>query len=142
MTSTNFSENSNGSISGLSLAHRKLSTRERVRLAADVASGVYRYDPTKTEIAESFKIHPSQLSRELKEREEREAAQRNSDSWAVDHIVMGWSSASEAALNEAVLKIGLARVMTCSIASLANKLARDWRLANGAPVFLEFGDAS
>jgi hypothetical protein len=110
MTSTNFSENGNGSISGLSLAHRKLSVRERVQLAADVATGVYRYDPTKAEIAATFRVHPSQLSRELKEREGREAAQRDSDNWAVEHIVMGWNSASESALDEAVLKIGLAHV--------------------------------
>jgi len=102
--------NGNGSISGRSLAHQKLSFRERLTLAADVATGVYRYDPTKAQIASSFKVHPSQLSRELREREGREAARRDHDNWAVDHIVMGWDSASESALDEAVLKIGLARV--------------------------------
>ena len=110
MAFTNFTENGNGSISGLSLAHRKLSTRERVQLAADVATGVYRYDPTKAEIAASFKVHPSQLSRELREREQQEAAQRDRDSWAVDCIVVGWNSASDAAVDEAVRKIGIARV--------------------------------
>ena len=110
MASTNFTENGNGSISGLSLAHRKLSTRERVQLAADVAAGVYRYDPTKAEIAASFKVHPSQLSRELREREGREVAQRDRDSWAVDCIVTGWNSAPDSALDDAVRKIGLARV--------------------------------
>jgi hypothetical protein len=137
MTSINFSENGNGSISGLSLAHRKLSARERVQLAADVASGVYRYDPTNAEIAASFKVHPSRLSRELKGREEREAARHYSDDWAVDHIVMGWNAASESALDKAVLKIGLARVYDCSIASLANKLVRDRRRANAALLFRE-----
>src|SRR5262249_12431161 len=102
--------NGGGSISGLSLAHRQLNTRERVQLAADVATCVYRYDPTKAEIAASFKVHPSQLSRELREREQREVAQRDCDSWAVDSIVTAWNSASDSALDDAVHKIGLARV--------------------------------
>jgi Skp family chaperone for outer membrane proteins len=79
MTSITFSGNGNGSISGLSLAHWKLTRRERVALAADVATGVYRYVPTKGQIASSFKVHPSDLNRELRERERKEAAWREAE---------------------------------------------------------------
>jgi hypothetical protein len=113
MASISFSgngNNGNGSISGVSLAHRKLSPRERIQLAADVVSGACQYTPTQADIASSFGVHPSQLCRELKEREERKVAKRDRDSWAVDHIVMGWNSASDSALDRAVREIGLARV--------------------------------
>jgi IS30 family transposase len=110
VTTSTIQQNGNGSLSGFSVAHRKLSPRERLALAADVASGVSQFAPTKAQIASSFKVHPSQLSRELREREGREAAQRYQDNRAVECIVSGWNSASESALDEAVLKIGLARV--------------------------------
>lgn len=116
MTSTNFHENGNGSLSGYRLAHRKLSFRKRLALAADVATGVYRYAPTQAQIASSFQLHPSQLSRELGERKRRQlaatqaAAQHDHDNCVVDDIVRGWNSASESARKEAVRKIGLVRV--------------------------------
>jgi len=110
MAFTNSSGNGNSSISGLSLAHSKLDTRKRIQLAADVATGACQYHPTKAQVAASFKVHPSQLSRELREREQREVARRDRDSWAVDCIVTGWNSASDSALDEAVREIGLARV--------------------------------
>src|SRR5262249_35659849 len=71
-------ENSNGSIYGRSLAHRKISHWLRVRLAGDVASGACRYIPTDAEIAAAFKVSPSALSMELKGRTER-GVKRNGD---------------------------------------------------------------
>jgi hypothetical protein len=92
-------------ISGYSLAHRKMPYDEGLQGAAEVARGVRRYEPTQAEIAASFKVSASQLSRELKAIERWEAEQgitKHGDELAVAAIV-------------------------------------DWRVANGAPLFL-FGN--
>jgi hypothetical protein len=81
----------------------------RVHLAADVASGATRYIPTDAEIAAAFRVSPSSLCEELKAREAR-GIKRNGDGAAVASIVDGWNAASDHALDEAVRRIGVARV--------------------------------
>jgi len=104
------STNGNGnSIHGRSLAHRSMSHWLRVHLAADVANGATRYIPTDAEIAAAFKVSPASLCKELKTRAAR-GINRNGDGAAIASIVDGWNAASDLALDEAVRKIGLARV--------------------------------
>jgi len=102
--------NGNGSISGTSVAHRRLNQRARVQLAADVASGDLQYVPTKREIAVLCRVHPSQLSKELRERKERIKGRADKDKQAVMNLTSWWEAASDSALDEAVLKIGVKRV--------------------------------
>jgi len=125
MTSTLSHGNGNGAISGHSLAHQKLSPNKRLALAAGVATGAYQYKQTKAEIAASFKVHPSRLSRVLKAHERRilaatQAAQRDHDNRAIANIIAGWNSASESARDEAVRKIGLVRLYSVIRRCLAN----------------------
>jgi hypothetical protein len=102
--------NGNGnSIHGRRLAHRKMSHWLRLHLAADAATCACRYIPTDKEIAAAFRVSPSSLCEELKARAER-GVKRNGDGAAIAAIIDGWNAASEPALDEAVRRIGLARV--------------------------------
>jgi myo-inositol-1-phosphate synthase len=100
------SGNGNGHlISGYSLAHRKLGYEERLQLAVDVKNRVRGYTQTDAEIAASFKVSPSQLSRESKRQAEWEAENNirsDRDDYAAARIVEGVNIASPSALDKAL----------------------------------------
>jgi hypothetical protein len=110
------STNGNGknSVFGISVAHSDPTPAERLRIATDVASGVCDYVPTKQDLAKLLRVHPSQISRELKERqalrEQQEARARDVERKMVEDLVRHWQAAPDTVLDRAVREIGIARV--------------------------------
>ena len=108
---TYISKNANGNghlISGYSLAHQKIGYEERLQLAVAVKNRVREYSQTDVEIAKSFKVSASQLSKESKRQAEWEAENNirsNRDDYAVARIVEGINIASPSALDKALGKV-------------------------------------
>src|SRR5262245_21965837 len=67
----------NGSLSGRGLAHRRLNPEQSVGLAADVATGQRRFEPSLAQLSSLFGVSITRLRRELKAR--AAAAQKQAD---------------------------------------------------------------
>jgi hypothetical protein len=99
------SKNGNGNghlISGLSLAHQKLSREERLQLAVDVKNRVRLYTPTDAEIAKSFRVSPASFSQEWRWQAEwavENGIEPDRTAYAVARIAEGINLAPPAALD-------------------------------------------
>src|SRR5262249_19955943 len=92
----------NGSISGRGLAHRKMTPKQRLGLAADVATGTRPYVPSLAQTAATFGVNVARLRQELKEREV--ASHDAIREMLVTQFVILWDDLSEA---ERVKSLGL-----------------------------------
>jgi hypothetical protein len=99
---------SNGSVCGRGLAHRKLDLEERKALAADVVSGERPFQPSLAQTASLFGITVTQIREELKERAAARESKRESD--AVYALVGAWEQAAELEREVAIRMIGVAQV--------------------------------
>jgi hypothetical protein len=108
------SENSqsvNGSkppVNGRGLAHRKLSRKQRLSLAADLATGQCRLDPSLGQISAITGMPVAAIRAEIKVRAARENGRSPKDLAAA--IVEAWDKASELEREVAVRTIGIAEV--------------------------------
>jgi hypothetical protein len=86
-------------ISGRGLRRRKLTRRQRVRLAADLVSGEAQLDPSLNQVCELLAIPPVDVRGELKVTEQTTSA-----------LVEAWDAATEPEREAAVRTIGVAQV--------------------------------
>jgi hypothetical protein len=89
---------------GRGLKHRKLTRQERVRLAADMVTGLRRFEPSLGQAGLIFDITPVAIRAEIKARRENGGAN------AAQTIVQAWNDASESDREMAINAIGVAAV--------------------------------
>jgi hypothetical protein len=103
--------NSNGGgiphILGRGLHRRKLSTAQRVKLAADLVSGAVHLEPSLQQTAELVRVSQGKIRDELKL---RAAARETEKDLSVTNLVEAWTNASETEREAAVRMIGVADV--------------------------------
>jgi hypothetical protein len=88
-------------VSGRGIRRRRLSQKQRVRLAADLASGAVRLDPSIGQVCDLLRIPPAALRTELKARTVKSK---------VAALVVAWDAASEMERAEAISEIGPAEI--------------------------------
>jgi hypothetical protein len=97
----------NGSINGRGLRHLKLSSQERVALAADVATGAKHVDLSHGQLCSVFEVTPPALRAELKA---RAAANGTGNGEQVKQFVEMWIGFSYVERVQALQDIGVAEV--------------------------------
>jgi hypothetical protein len=116
----NLTRNGNGAdaINGRGIGRRKLTSRQRAALGADIALGVTPLAPSLKQSAAAVGISVFELRQELKAREWRRAMQQRLELQAeaeaanaqADAIVAAWNAASSMGRDAAVRTIGTAVV--------------------------------
>ena len=102
--------NGNGGVPhvhGRGLRRRKLSTAERVTLAADLVSGSCQLEPSLAQAAELVRVPQAKIRDELKA---RAAARETERHLPVTDLVEAWDRASEHERETAIRSIGVAAV--------------------------------
>jgi len=97
----------NGSVNGRGVKHLKLSSQERVSLAADVATGVRSYEPSLIQTCSLLDVPIAAVRTEIKA---RSAANGNGCTEEVHRFVEMWSGLSEADRAAAFQYIGVGAV--------------------------------
>jgi hypothetical protein len=115
--------NVNPTLNGRGLNHRKLTTEQRVRLAADIVTRQRRLDPSLTQTCAILAVPPMAVREELKARGVHKNGGRPPKDLAAA-IVAAWDAASEHERELAVRTIGVADVW--------DVLFRSFDLASGA----------
>ncbi len=95
---------SNGSICGRGLPHRKLSLDQLKKLAADVVTGERQFEPSLAQTASIFGVTVTQIREELKARAASEPEDR------VTAFVESWDALSQVEREVAIRTIGVAQV--------------------------------
>lgn len=103
---TNGSNGSVRHIRGRGLHRRKLTPAARVKLAADLVSGVIQLEPSLAQTAELVRVPQAKIRDELKTR----AAARETEKFPVTSLVEAWTNASATERETAVQLIGVAEV--------------------------------
>jgi len=94
-------------ISGRGLRRRKLSRTERVRLAADLASGQLHLHPSLAQVSQLVGMAAAKVREELKA---RAAAREIDQHLPVTALIEAWDRASEHEREAAIRSIGVAGV--------------------------------
>jgi hypothetical protein len=94
-------------LNGRGLAHRKLTNGQRVRLAADLATGQRRLDPSLSQISVMLGVPPAAIRADIKTRAANGNVKRNP---AAAALIQAWNDASMVEREEAVRALGPARV--------------------------------
>jgi hypothetical protein len=92
-------------ISGRSIRRRKLTRRQRVKLAADLVSGEVHLDPALKHTCELLQVPAAEVRTELKT---RAAARENGQ--RISTLIKAWDAASELEREAAIHSIGVAAV--------------------------------
>jgi len=116
-------------VNGRGLAHRKMSVEERIRLAADLAVGQVRLEPSLAQAAELCGVTTPQIRQELKARAEEQpdfltllvegTAQALADQQAeaehaneeADQLIAAWNATPPEAREAAVCAVGVDHVL-------------------------------
>jgi len=99
--------NVNGSyVSGRGLARRKLSNKQRIKLAADLACGQLQLQPSLAQASELVGVSQTKVREELRTR----AAARETECNSEVDLIEAWHRASEAEREAAVRVIGVSTV--------------------------------
>lgn len=99
--------NVNGScVSGRGLARRKLSNKQRIKLAADLACGELQLHPSLARVSQLVGVSQTKVREELRTRAAARETERNLE---VD-LIEAWDRASGAEREAAVRVIGVAEV--------------------------------
>jgi hypothetical protein len=93
-------------VCGRGLARRKLSRKQRIQLAADLACGQLQLHPSLAQVSQLVGVPQTKVREELKAR----AAAHEASHQPATELVVAWESASESERETAIRAIGVAEV--------------------------------
>jgi hypothetical protein len=95
-------------VSGRGLAHRRLTRKQRVQLAADLATGQRRLDPSMGQISVLLGVPSAAIAAEIKARVGRNGNGGKPDSATL--LIQAWDAASDSEREAAVKAVGVGAV--------------------------------